>query len=301
MKRYVSMLKIGLVCLSGALVGCTGVNTFTTGGRPGETVAAAIGYQQKVNRSNLTVKITDKNGVLYTYQPGDTRIRTVFQAYPDPVSKLVVADRANTSYGTQLPDYIINAWGYGIRQDLTNGDNDWSETFVLFDLPTDIASGMASLQFTSGGTDLTVSSIPIEVLPGPAAAPQPFEYYKGTSALQAPYTGGERAPHFVVNFSGPDGVVPNSIEAVFSRTLGSTGDPWVTHGRGDIKNLMWSDNGSEIKVMLTPAKGVPLSSLKDFKFYITGSVTAVNRTSLKAYDASGNPLSGFTTIIEQVN
>lgn len=301
MNRYVSMLRIGLACLSLVLVGCTGVNTFTTGGRPGETVAAAIGYQQKVNRSNLTVKVTANNGAVYTYSPGDSRIRTVFQAYPDPVSKLVVADRANTTYGTQFPDYIINSWGYAIRGNMTSGDNDWSETFVLFDLPTDIASGTASLQFASGGTDLTVSSIPIEVLPGPAATPQPFQYFQNTSKLQAPYTGGERAPHFVVDFTGPAGSIPNSIEAIFSRTLGSTGDPWVTHGRGDLKNLMWSDNGSEIKVMLTPVKGTPLSLLKDFKFYVTGSVTSLNLISLKAYDASGNPLSGFTPIIEQVN
>lgn len=302
MKRYVSMFKMGLLCLTGFLVGCTGVNTFTTGARPGETIAVAIGYKQKLNRGNITIKITPESGPPYTYSPGDTRIRTVFQAYPDPVSKLVVADRAHTVYGTQFPDYILDAWGNGVRN-LTGGDNDWSETFVLFDLPTDIATGLASLQFTSNGVPQTqiVEPITIQVLPGPAASTQPFQYFNGTSPTSAPYTGAERAAHFVVKFTGPVGTIPNSIEAVFSRTVGPTGDPWVTHGRGDIKNLMWSDNGSEIKVMLTPVKGEPLSRLRDFKFYVTGSVTALNLVGLKAYDVSGNSLSGFDAVIEGVN
>lgn len=301
MKRYISMFKMGLLCLTGFLVGCTGVNTFTTGARPGETVAVALGYQQKVNRSNLTVNITPQSGLPYAYSPGDIRVRTVFQAYPDPVSKLVVADRAQTVYGTMFPDYIINMWGENIRGSLTGGDNDWSETFVLFDLPTDIASGVASLQFAADGVNLTAAPITIEVLSGPAASTQPFQYFSGTTPNMAPYTGAERASHFVVKFTGPAGTIPNSIEAVFSRTVGPIGDPWVTHGRGDLKNLMWSDNGSEIKVMLTPVKGEPLTSLQDFKFYVTGSVTALNLVSLKAYDALGNLLSGFAPVIEHVN
>lgn len=301
MDRYLSMLKVGLACLSGVLVGCTGVNTFTTGARPGESVAVAIGYQQKVNRGNLTVTITPQSGAPYIYSPGDTRIKMVFQGYPDPVSKLVVSDRANMTYGTQFPDYIIPIWGPNVRN-LTKGDNDWSESMVVLDLPSDIGSGQASLQFASGGVNLNANPIVIEVLPGPAATTHPFTFFQGAGAeTQAPFTGAERAPHFVVRFSGLAGVVPNSIEVVFSRTLASAGDPWVTHGRGDLKNLTWSDNGSEIKVMLTPVKGVPLSSLKDFKFYVTGSVTSLNLISLKAYDVSGNPLSGFAPAIEQVN
>jgi len=297
MKRYVSMLKMGLACLSGALVGCTGVNTFTTGARPGETIAVAIGYQQKINRSNLTVSISPQSGSPYTYSPGDARVKMVFQGYPDPVSKLVVADRAHTEYGTAFPDYTFYGWGMNARS-LTKGDNDWSQTIVMLDLPTDIAAGAASLQFTSGGVLLNTDSITIDVLPGPATTTHPFTVNGGS---QTPYTTVERAPHFIVKFMGPAGTIPNSIEAVFSRTLGSTGDPWVTQGRGDLKNLMWSDNGSEIKVMLTPVKGVPLSSLKDFKLYVTGSVTSLNLTSLKAYDASGNRLSGCDVAITQVN
>jgi len=301
MNCYVSVFKKCLVCLTGFLIGCTGVNTFTTGARPGETIAVAIGYRQKLNRDNITINITPAVGSAYTYSPSDTRIRTVFQAYPDPVSKLVVADRAHTVYGTQFPDYILDAWGNGVRN-LTGGDNDWSETFVLFDLPTDIGEGVASLQFTSGSVNLNANKpITIQVLPGPVASTQPFQYFNGTSPTSAPYTGAERASHFVVKFTGPVGTIPNSIEAVFSRTLGAIGDPWVTHGRGDLKNLMWSDNGTELKVMLTPVKGEPLSLLKDFKFYVTGSVTTLNLVSLKAYDAIGNPLSGFDTVIEYFN
>src|SRR5574340_1835185 len=111
MNRYVSILKICLACLSGVLVGCTGVNTFTTGARPGETIAVSIGYQRKINRSNLTVSIIPQSGSTYTYSPGDARVKMVFQGYPDPVSKLVVAARAHTEYGTAFPDYTLYAWG----------------------------------------------------------------------------------------------------------------------------------------------------------------------------------------------
>lgn len=297
MKRYASMFKVGLICLAGFLVGCTGVNTFTTGARPGETITVALGYKQKINRDNLTVNITPLSGSAYIYNPGDARVKMVFQAYPDPVSKLVVADRAHTVYGSLYPDYIIDLWGNNVRG-LTKNDNDWSQTFVVLDLPTDISAGAAALQFISGGTGLTDEPVTVEVLPGPTATSHPFTVNGGT---QAPYTGAERASHFVVRFTGPAGTIPNSIEVVLSRTLGATGDPWVTHGRGDLKNLMWSDNGSQIKVMLTPVKGVPLSLLKDFKFYVTGSVTALDLVSLKAYDVLGNPLAGFSPVIEYVN
>lgn len=302
MSRYASMFKISLVSLAGFLVGCTGVHTFPTGARPGETIAVAIGYKQQLNRGNINIKIIPEAGSPYIYSAGDARIRTVFQAYPDPVSKLMVANRAHTTYGTLFPDYTIDTWGDFV-EGLTGGDNDWSQTFVLFDLPTDIATGSASLQFTSGGVQQTqiVEPIRIQVLPGPPASTQPFQFFNGTLATQTPYTGAERASHFVVNFTGPQGTIPHSIEAVFSRTLGAAGDPWVTHGRGDLKNLMWSDNGSELKVMLMPVKGQPLGSLKGFKFYVTGSVATLSLVSLKAYDASGNSLSGFLPVIEHVD
>jgi hypothetical protein len=64
---------------------------------------------------------------------------------------------------------------------------------------------------------------------------------------------------------------------------------------------MWADSGAELKVMLTPVKGTPLSSLQDFKFYVTGSVTTLNLVNLKTYDALGNSLSGFDAVIEYVN
>lgn len=308
MKIKIGMEHIGGLCGVLFLAGCTGMQGFTTAARPGETIAVAAGWQQGLTRNNLTVTITPQSGPIITYGAGDYRIRTVVQGYPDPVSKIVVSDRANITYAqsgfggnqTEPNPIIYNNLSPSIgnfTRNLTGGENDWSQTFVYIDLPTTIASGDATIQLTSNGNNL-LEGTTIEILPLTASGRNLFPMSTG---INSPIRGAERAPHYTVRFTGPVGVIPHSIQAEFSRTLSASGNAWVTHPRGDIQSTMWSDTGSLIKVMLTPVKGTSVDRLSDFKFYVTGAVTSLTTNSIKAYDIAGNQLPGFTASIQFVN
>lgn len=288
--RWIAALLVGAV-----LSGCSGVFTFPERALPGSTVMVALGSHPRLMRSDLTVGITASNGVIYQYGPGDARVRYMLNAYADPLSHLVVRDGAHMD---QFSNYAE-----GIRMELTNGDNEWSETFLFMDIPTDIAPGDALISFTSSSGSLTPSQIRIQVLPGGAVTRNTFLGLDPADAtmVSVQMAKMERAAHFVVTLSGPNGLVPHSIQMKFSRSLGGTGGPWVTQGRGDLKNIMWSDNGTDLIVLLTPTKGIPVSDLRDLRFYVSGAVETLEVLDLRAYDISGNPLSGFSAQLEHVN
>src|SRR3569832_2542990 len=98
--------------MNAAISACTGVKTFTTAARPGETVALAIGRQTDLKRANVTVTITPATGPAVVYPPLDTRVRSIHNLYPDPVSKAIVLLRTDTPKRT----------GSSIESRVTSGD-----------------------------------------------------------------------------------------------------------------------------------------------------------------------------------
>lgn len=304
---------LGTLCLASLIfAGCTGLQSFTTSAKPGETIALAAGWQPQVTRNNLTVVITPESGAPITYLPGDQRIRTVFQSYIDPLAKILIADKANITYpDAGWPSYPTNENnpisfgplspenGGSVRY-ATGGVNDWFDTFVLLDLPTTLPPGMATVDLSSDGTPIG-NSVTVEVLSGTPAPRNRFVMGGAWNSLPGWIRSIERAPHFSIQFTGPAGVIPHSIQADFARTLAASGNPWVTHGRGDISNISWADNGTLLKVMQTPVTGKTTNLLSDFNFYVTGAVTALTVNTVKAYDINGNPLPGFSASLQYIN
>jgi hypothetical protein len=296
---------IVLMALSSA--GCTGVNTFTTSARPGETVAVAAGWNQKLTRNDLTVVITPASGPMVTYAAGDPRIRSLFQMYPDPVSKLVVSDRAKIPYPNSG---LLNSYGnYNVLgaefgsvfiRPMAGGQNDWSTALVLLDLPATLAPGSATVQLKDGNENVLATPAQIEILPLSGGEPDQFILGGGTG-MPGLIRAIERAPHYAIRLSGPAGVIPHAVQVEFSRGLASTGNAWVTQGRGDIMNLTWADTGTLIRVLRSPADGQSPTLLDDFNFYVTGAVTSLAPSLVKAYDVAGNLLPGFTVNLEYVN
>ena len=300
MKRKVDFGLAGVVCAVVMLAGCAGGQSFTKAARPGETIALAVGWQQTLTRNDFSVVITPASGSAITYNPGDLRVRTVFQSYPDPVSKLVVSDRTGVAYpNAGVFNNALNAtYGRTVRN-ATAGENDWSDTIVFMDLPLTLAPGVATIALRRAGLDVMTPAT-VEILPLAAGSSNAF-VMSNFGGLNGPIRSIERAPHFVVRFSGPVDIIPHSIQADFTRTLAATGTAWVAHPRGDIQSTLWSDTGSLIKVMVTPVKGTTTDRLTDFKFYVTGAVTSLGVNTVKAYDIAGNPLSGFSADLQFVN
>ena len=281
-----------LSALAFLLGGCTGVRTFTAAARAGDTVALAVGWQQ-VSRQNIQISIVPAGGgTPISYGPTDTRIRAVVNLYPDPVSNLVV--------GTQTAQAMsggANVYGSLINWNYTDQDNDWSQSLVILDLPSSLPQGTASISVMSGSVSLTPSPIAVEILPGAGSAND----FAATGSIGGGYVNAsmlqslERAPNYSISFSGS--VVPHSIQAEFAHTPG-VGKAWVTNSRGDIKSVAWSDDGANIRVIVTPTIGQTLPQMKDLRFYISGGVTGLTLNSLKAYDVNGNLLTGLLVNVQ---
>lgn len=301
----VKQAQYGMLFLLVLFGGCASEQAFTTAARPGETVMLSVGWKQQLVRNDLMVSITPQSGPVVTYAPGDSRIRTLIQSYPDPVSKLVVSDRAGVSYpqsglANGATYNVLNPSFGNFVRNVAGQENDWSSTMVLIDLPTTLSPGKASIGLQAGGVAIT-NPISIEVLPGSAPnGPNnfPLTDFGGIAAM---IRAAERAPHFTVRLDHASGIVPHSVQIDFIRTLAAEGKPWVTHGRGDIQNILWSDNGTLLKVIITPVNGITVDRLSDFKFYVTGAVTGITVNSVKAYDIAGNLLSGFNATTQYIN
>ena len=266
------------------LVGCTGTQTFTTAARPGDTVALAVGWNQAINKDNISVAFQSGTSTV-TYSPGDSHIRAVTQLYPDPVSRLVVGYQTNQNLGLNE-----NVLGYGIDVGHTAHDIDWNQTVVYVDLPSSLPTGMTDITLTGPAGNLTASPLSVAVLSG-TGQPNTFNVQGSALTSATNFLGTlERRNYYTVNISGS--TVPYAVQLALTHTPGA-GVPWVSNPRGDIKNLAWQDDGTTISVMITPSHGVPLENIKHFKFYVAGGVTGLNVASITAYDITGYPITGI--------
>ena len=303
MKNSRTIAFLLLFLLLENLVGCVGTQTFTTAARAGDTVALPVGWLN-LKRENLTITITPSSGAPVTYLPNDPAVRGVVKLYPDPSSGLVVGERTGQDLGNSDSVIAGNINGY-----VTNGDREWWQSSIFLDLPSSLPSGKAVVSVVDS-TGAQVYPIYIDILPGTGSS-NLFSVYgpMGSYTLNLPYVWPnvikslETTARYQVTFNsyqdanGND-VVPHSIQAEFTHMTG-VGKPWVVNARGDIKNVIWSDDGTNLKVMVTPTKGKTLGLLVQEKFYIAGGITGLTLTNLKAYDINGNVMAGVTATVTQ--
>jgi hypothetical protein len=281
-----ALIIAGLLGLSLGTAGCIGLQTFPPAVRSGDTVALPVGWNTDLSRQTLTVTIAPSAGDPVTYEPGDPRVRAVVRLYPDPLSRLVV--------GTEIAQGLgVNAHTHGARlaEQITGADREWWQTTVVLDLPPALPPGPAVVTLAGPSGSITSQPLRLEILPGlggpTALGLDPAETAELLTTL-------ERAEHVTVTFSGP--TVPYSIHAELLRTPG-VGTPWVANPRGDLKNVAWSDDGTRLRVVLTPAHGRTPADLSHFRFYVAGGVTGLRVLSVKAYDITGQPIVGLSATI----
>lgn len=278
-----------LVLLSLALVlsGCAGQRAFTTAARAGDTVALPLGWAKSLARQNTTVVITGANSATFTYPPNDPNVRAVANLYPDPASRLIVGTETNQSLGVNA-----NVYGANLESAVTNYDKDLSQTILVLNLPATLVTGTASIVVKDqSSTSVTAVPMTIDILPGVGGA-NPLQQNNTSTTLSAEMAANlERADVKTISFTGA--TIPYGIQIDLTRTP-AVGKPWVVNPRGDVKSLSWWDDGSTIRVILTPANGVNLASMTNFKFYVAGGVTGLAFGTVKAFDSNGNVVSGIT-------
>ncbi len=284
---YFCLLLAGVTLLTG----CGGMRTFHEYARAGDTVALAAGWKHDFARDKITVTITPTTGSPIVLGPNDPAIRAVVNLYTDPISSLVVSDKIQYNMTDGAVTYAIMTGSY------TGQDRDWYQTTVFLDLPSSLAPGLATINIASSSTETASSTL--DIIPGTgqpntftAIDPwgNPLSVADNLSAL-------ERVPHFIVSFAGT--TAPYAMQLAFTH---DTAKAYVANPRGDLKSLIWNDDGTNLKVILRPAKSTGSATLKDFKFYVTGTITSLNLVpnSLKAYDANGAAITGVTASIQSI-
>jgi len=282
-----------LLLLLTILTGCTGVQTFGTAARAGDTIALALGWNQGLSRQNLSITITDSNDVSNIYNPGDPAVRAIINNYPDPVSNLVV--------GNETGQNIVGLetlWGTLIDGSVTGGDKDWSQSIVFLDLPAGMATGIATVDVST--TDgLIIEPISVEILGGSGSA-HTFSNREGLGITASHLKSLERTTHYTITFQD-SGVIPHAIQLDMIHNPdvdnGGVGRAYVVNTRGDIKNVSWSDDGTSLRVLLFPTKNQTLSDLIRFKFYVAGGITGLVNPVVQAFDINGNEVTGITANI----
>ena len=118
------------------VAGCTGINSFGTAARAGDTVVMAMGWQLGLTRAAIDhIAITDSTGGTVVLAADAPAVRAIFNAYPDPVSRLLVgAELGNPSLYSSL-----------IEGAVTSGDKEYSESMIMLDLPQGLNPGQAQI------------------------------------------------------------------------------------------------------------------------------------------------------------
>ena len=277
-----------LALLALAVAGCAGVQTFPNAARAGDTVALAAGWKHKFSRDNITVTITPSVGNPIVYAPGDPAVRASINFYPDPVSGLVVGTETGQGEGA--------TYGSLINNNFTDQDRDWWQTTVFIDLPASLPLGTTYIDISNPEGESAWSSV--EIVDG-VGSPAVFDAELNGPLTEQQLASLERADHYVISFDGT--TLPYAIQVDFTHdpdaANGGTGVAHVVNTRGDIKNVAWTDDGYNLRVIVTPAKGVALSNMVDFKFYVAGGITGLTVSQVKAFDENGNPVAGVTATV----
>ncbi len=279
---------IGLFILVQFISGCSGVQTYPAFARAGDTVSVAAGWKQDFSRDNILVIITPSTGSQILYLPGDPAIRAIINFYPDPVSSLIVS----TETGQELTPYATTYAGL-INSTFTNGDKDWWQTSVFVDLPDTLPIGATTIEISTTSGETATSTF--EIIDG-VGQPELFQAELNGPLLPYQLESMERVQNYQVLFDSL--IIPYAIQVEFSHLPdldnGGSGKAYVVNPRGDLKNVSWSDDGTNLKVLIVPTQAKYLATTKDFKFYVAGGISGLVISSVTAVDSTGNPVAGVS-------
>lgn len=304
--RLMAAIVFAVLMMEG-MSGCSSKQSFGLAGRPGDPVMLNLGWHPDLKRQNLTVTIQPCLGDLLAnvpeintsavcktvsgppivYTSANDELRAVVNMAPDPLSKLVY------NRETQLPTDPVTL-GETIELFATTDDKEYLETSVMMDIPATIPvnSNVASVTFTdSAGAAINPQFI--EIIHS-TALPLGFLNWDNAFIDTNQFRFFERKDYKTITFSGA--TVPYAIQVGMAHNPGKI---YVVNPRGDIKNLVWSDDGANLKVIITPAwlKGVApapgdtLSEFTHYKFHVAGDVVSslmIQPTTVEGYDMDGN-------------
>jgi len=246
------------------------------------------------SKDNVTVTITPSSGDPIVLNASDPAIRAVLNFYPDPVSNMIVSRVTGEDLTPFASTYGFSTLGSADDQ------KDYFQTTLFLDLPPTLPIGLTSIQ-VSNNVSGTTHTADVNVIAG-VGEPSTFNSdFNGQLFLNPNMLDSlSRAPHTTVSFAPIDAPepLPHAIELSFTH---GSGEAFVINPLGYIKNLSWADDGTNMKIIMLQSKDGIVDDMKDYKFYISGSVTNLQLESVQGYDIDGNTIAGVSPILTSSN
>ena len=277
-----------IICITQA--SCGGLNTFHEHARAGDTVAVPLGMKPDFSKDNVTVTITPSSGADIVLNATDPAIRAVLNFYPDPVSNMIVSRETGEDLTPFASTYGFSTLGSADNQ------KDYFQTTLFLDLPltlsdgsTPLPTGLTAIQVSNGSG--TTHTADVNIIEG-VGTPNTFNSdFNGQLFLNKDMLDSlSRAPHTTVSFAHidyPTEPLPHAVELSFTH---GSGQAFVINPLGYIKNLSWADDGTNMKIIMLQSKDGIIDDMKDYKFYISGSVTNLQLESAQGYGIDGNSI-----------
>jgi hypothetical protein len=278
------------ILLSLVLASCGGKSTFHEYARAGDTVAVPVGMKPDFSKDNITVTITPSSGPDIVLSATDPSIRSVINFYPDPVSNMLVSRAIGEDTSPFSQDY---AYTTGVS---ANSDKDWFQTTIFIDLPATLPTGLTQIEINNS---LGAShSATMNIIDG-VGTPHNFKTTNNGLPLSSDMLDSlARANHTII-ITDSSSSIPYAIEVTLTHdpdvTQNGSGKAFVINPLGYLKNLSWSDDGINMKIILMQSKDGIIDDMKDYKFYVAGTATNLQFVSVQGYDVNGNNLTGVTT------
>lgn len=287
MKNSISKYTL-LLLISITLASCGSLRTFHDYARAGDTIAVPVGMQPDFSKDNITVTITPASGPQIILPASDPSIRAVINLYPDPVSNMIVS-REIAEDITPFAQVYADTTGF-----MANDDKDWYQTTIFLDLPDTLPIGLTQIEVSNG---IITDDTTLDVIAGNGTA-NTFnaDFNSGLLLDENMLDSLSRSSHSTVNISSS--TIPSAVEITFTHdpdiTVGGTGQAFVINPLGYRKNLHWSDDGINLKIIMIESKSGIIDNMNDYKFYIAGTATNLVQVSVSGYDNNGNSVSGVT-------
>lgn len=291
--RRLNKLLIAITGLT--LAACGSLRPFHDYARPGDSIAIPVGKQTDFKRDNITVTITPSAGLPVELTASDLELRAIINFYPDPVSSILVSKEISENLTPHAQAY------YDTTHYSADNDSDWFQTVVFIDVPMGIPSGLAQIEISN--TLGTTHTSTFEIIDGIGTANNFSADVNNTNVNldRNMLDSLSRVDHTIIEINS--NAIPAALEITFTHdpdvTIGGTGKYSVINPKATKKNLLWNDDGTNLKVIMLEAHAGSVESIKDYKFYIAGSATNLQLNSINGYDATGAAIPGVTATLSQ--
>ena len=294
------VLIISFISLLFTLNGCTGISTFPTVARAGDTVSVMVGGTEKSRKETIEVTLTDVNGLEWDLKALGL-VRSVFNLRAD-------GRAAGNHYSPYFDSFI--SWDFR---------HEPLQTVLVVNMPTSVPAGDAVMTVNTNVNDdssgvLSPFSIDIEIIPGLGNADNfnRQDAFGGEPAVD--FRRLEPAPYAKIDFGNRDNIVIGAASLIidFDETVVNSDDiniyvpestvrgSFVATGSfGDKQRMVyWHQNGQQLFIDVIAPQGISQTFLLMYIVHPHGlsASPSFNLTSSKVYDINGDEISLFPTL-----